>query len=169
MPRTASNETSIKKAERDITSTEAIEAVLSKASVCRLGMCDGHIPYVVPLNFAHKGTTIYLHCAREGRKVDILRKNPNVCFQIDRDGGYLPSKDPDNACRSDYRYQSLIATGTASFLETAAARQEALDALCMKYHGTTAPMKPMDAGPCVLALTFDKDDISVKQSGDWHD
>jgi hypothetical protein len=50
--------------------------------VGRLASCADNVPYVVPLSYAYDGEYIYCHTG-EGRKVEILRKNPTVCFQVD--------------------------------------------------------------------------------------
>jgi len=73
--------------DRAVDSLTEITSILEDCQVCRLAMCDEDMPYIVPLNFGYTLTdgvlTLYFHCAPEGRKVDILRRNPRVCFEMD--------------------------------------------------------------------------------------
>ena len=100
-----------------ITDTTVIDSLLTKATICRLGICADNVPYVVPMNFAHDGNTLFLHCAKKGKRYNILKQNPNVCFEIDIDGGPIASTAPQNACKSSYAYQSLIAYGKVRFID----------------------------------------------------
>lgn len=62
--------------------TPEIERLLTKEVVGRVGCTDGHMVYVVPISYAYDGEYIYCH-THEGLKVDIMRKNPVVCFEVD--------------------------------------------------------------------------------------
>jgi len=64
-----------------LTSTQ-INNILSSQSVCRLACTDGKKPYVTPVTYAYDGKFIYGQ-TQEGTKLNILRKNPNVCLQMD--------------------------------------------------------------------------------------
>lgn len=59
-----------------------IEYLLYCQVVGRIGCYSGNEVYVVPITYAYDGSYIYGH-TREGKKIDMMRKNPNVCFQID--------------------------------------------------------------------------------------
>ena len=71
--------------DKQITDASEIEDILRKASVCRLALCDEGRPYIVPLCFGYKDNVLYFHSASAGKKLDILRKNNNVCFEVDID------------------------------------------------------------------------------------
>jgi nitroimidazol reductase NimA-like FMN-containing flavoprotein (pyridoxamine 5'-phosphate oxidase superfamily) len=62
--------------------TEQIEIVLKFHMVGRLGCHADGITYIVPISYAYEDNTIYIH-TQEGMKVDLLRKNPEICFQVD--------------------------------------------------------------------------------------
>lgn len=152
--------------ERDVTCKDTIEKVLSNVSVCRLGMCSGNKPYVVPLNFTHQGTTIFIHGSNVGRKIDVLNENPNVFFEATREGALVPTSDSENMCRSDYSFQCLMADGVVEVVQDAEEKARVLDALCTKYYGKTGIMpKAAIHGTCVLKIELTG--ISVKQSGVW--
>ncbi len=64
-----------------LTHTQIVN-VLSSQVMGRLACTDGKHPYIVPVTYAYDGEYIYGQ-ANEGTKLSILRKNPNVCFEID--------------------------------------------------------------------------------------
>jgi len=64
-----------------LTSKE-IEHFLSTQQVGRIGCFDKDLVYVVPTSYAYIDGIIYAH-AKEGMKLEIMRKNPSVCFEVD--------------------------------------------------------------------------------------
>jgi nitroimidazol reductase NimA-like FMN-containing flavoprotein (pyridoxamine 5'-phosphate oxidase superfamily) len=63
-------------------SPNEIETLLYKQMVGRLGCHDKDVIYIVPISYAYDGKDIYCH-SYEGKKMEIMRSNPNVCFQVD--------------------------------------------------------------------------------------
>ncbi|MDO4582870.1 MAG: pyridoxamine 5'-phosphate oxidase family protein [Planctomycetia bacterium] len=121
--------------EREITDPKKIQAILEKCDVCRIGLTDETAPYIVPMNFGfslENGLlTLYFHGASEGRKLDLIRKNPHVGWEMDTnhqllEGGNLP-------CRYGMAYQSLIGTGTITILETTEEKQFGLQKIMEHY------------------------------------
>lgn len=89
---------------------------------------DGSAPYCLPLSFVRMGDNLYFHCAREGRKTDLLRRSPqvSVTFVADDRPHFIPP-----AMYSTW-FQSAIVTGTAGEVTDPAEKTEALRALCQK-------------------------------------
>ena len=85
-------------------------------------------PYCLPLSFVRTGDELYFHCAREGRKIDLMRRFPRVCvtFVGDDRPVFVPP-----AMYSTW-FQSVIVTGTAEEVTDPAEKTEALRALCQK-------------------------------------
>ena len=102
----------MRRADRELKAIEDIIAVLNKNKVMRLAMTDGDMPYIVPLNYGfvyeNGAVTVYFHCACEGRKLDILAKNNNVCFETDGGHELITGKTD---CAYSFRYESVIGTG----------------------------------------------------------
>ncbi len=71
--------------DKEITDSGEIAAIMDKAAVCRIALVDGNCPYIFPVNFVVRNNYLYFHSSPEGRKIDILRKNNRVCFEIDID------------------------------------------------------------------------------------
>ena len=128
----------MRRKDRQITDTLAIRAILEGEDVLHLGLCDGGIPYVVPMSYGYTMTedgrlTLHLHCADEGRKLDILRKNPHVCFEISRKVR-IAYDEKTGSCTAKYR--SVIGSGKAIIEEDAQDKLCSLHAL-MKQAGHT--------------------------------
>lgn len=138
-----------------------IRSVLEKARVCRLGMVDGDKPYVVPLCFGYDGDTLYFHGALKGRKIDILQKNPNVCFEFDAIAETITAEDP---CGWSMQYRSVVGFGQAALVEDPAGKREALKIIMAQYTegAFTFPANKVDA-TIVIRVTIDS--MTGKQSG----
>ncbi len=121
----------MRRANREITSLEEIEQVLQEAQVCRLAMVDEEgMPYIVPLNYGYKDNVLYFHCAREGRKLDILKKNNRVCFEVDID---MVIVGGEKACNYTAKYKSVIGIGKAYFVDDHEGMKAGLDVLMAQY------------------------------------
>ncbi len=83
-------------------------------------------PYAVPLNYVLLDSTIYVHSAHEGHKIDNLRENPRVSFAVVESAEVIPKK-------FDTAYRSVILFGTARLVTDALEKQTALEALMNKY------------------------------------
>ena len=120
----------MRRKEKEIIDRAELEAVIAEAQVCRLAMCDGAHPYVVPLCFGYADGTFYFHCALEGRKLDVLRKNPNVCLELEAGVALKPGV---KACDWGMNFRSVIAFGRAEWVEDPGARRLALDLIMAHY------------------------------------
>ncbi len=120
----------MRRKDKEITDRRQIEAVIEDAAVCRLAMADEAGPYLVPLCFGFGDNTLYFHSAGDGRKLGILRKNPRVCFELDGDTAV---RTGEKACDFSMHYRSVIGFGRVVFVETAAAKREALDIIMRHY------------------------------------
>lgn len=124
----------MRKKEKELINNKEIEQIFKEAHVCRLGMVDGKIPYIVPMNFGYRDNILYFHSALSGRKIDILRENPNVCFEIDIPGEVINSKE---ACSWSMNYRSIIGEGKAEFIWDEDEKADALNIIMGHYSGKT--------------------------------
>ena len=125
----------MRKANREISDPSAIRAIMEEALVCRIGLCDEGMPYVVPMNFGLGENCLFLHCATEGQKLDILRRNDRVCFEMDL---LREIKEGPAACGWSARYESVIGFGKAIFVDDPAEKRFALDRI-MNHYSTIGP------------------------------
>lgn len=109
---------------------EEMEAVLKRAEVGRIALSDGERPYVIPLNFYYEAGVIAFHCAWKGKKLDILAKNPNCCFEVDEFRGEV-SYHYDSLCHLDY--DSVLAFGRARIENEEEAKLQFFQQLHAKY------------------------------------
>jgi len=120
----------MRRKDKEMTDPDAIASVIRRSTVCRLGMSDGNQPYVIPMSFGYKDGAVYFHCAPEGRKIEILRKNPRVCIEFDVD---CRLKTGNSACKWGFYFQSAIAFGVAVFIENSTEKQAAMDIIMRQY------------------------------------
>jgi nitroimidazol reductase NimA-like FMN-containing flavoprotein (pyridoxamine 5'-phosphate oxidase superfamily) len=123
----------MRKLNKKITDVSVVIDLLNTCHVGRLGMVgrDGR-PMVKPLNFAYHDGRIYFHCARDGEKLDDIRHDNRVCFEVDLPVAYVKGTT-GNPCRAEYLYRSVIVRGRAIIVEDPVERLLALDCLMAKY------------------------------------
>jgi nitroimidazol reductase NimA-like FMN-containing flavoprotein (pyridoxamine 5'-phosphate oxidase superfamily) len=151
----------MRRAEKEIKDRKAIEEILRRATVCRLGLCDGHLPYVVPLSFGYEENRLYFHSAPEGRKMEIIKANPQVCFEVDVDEEYVAAEVP---CDWTVKYSSVIGFGKAHLLESAEEKRRALDVILAHYSSGKYEY-PLGTLDTVAVVRVDIDRMTGKQAG----
>ena len=151
----------MKREEKEITSREDIEEIIRLADVCRLALCNGDRPYVVPLCFGYESGALYFHCAPHGRKLEILENNRNVCFEMDVDHGLVPAKTP---CTWGFRYRSVVGFGQASWINDPASKREALK-IIMRHYSQEAFDFPEDALARTVVIKVTVQDITGRKAG----
>lgn len=108
----------MRRLDRNIERIEDILSVLDHSKICHLAMVDkDNQPYVVPLNYGYEykrgQLSLFMHCAKEGQKLDILRSNPSVCFEADSASGLISGPQ---ACDYSQKFESVIAFGQAEIV-----------------------------------------------------
>lgn len=81
-------------------SNDEMEAVLRNNLIGRLGCTDGTVPYIIPINYVYDGKCIIAH-SLEGMKIDMMRKNSGVCFEVDEIKSFTKWKTV--ICRGEYQ------------------------------------------------------------------
>ena len=121
----------MRRADREVTDAGKIREILENAQIVHIGMVDDGRPYVVPMHYGYQYEngvlTLYMHGSKEGRKCDILAKNPQVFIEIETDvedasGGDIP-------CNYGAFYASIMGDGKAAILTDTAEKVEALQIL----------------------------------------
>ena len=109
---------------------EKMEALIKNSTVCRLGINNGKTPYIVPLNFGYHDNTLYFHSGPNGKKLELLKSNPNVCFELDR---VTKIVEADKPCSWSVECQSVIGSGKVKFIENAEYKIKALKVIISQY------------------------------------
>jgi uncharacterized protein len=153
----------MRKKEKEIKDTDSLVQIFKEAQVCRLGMFDGELPYIVPMNFGYSDNILYFHSALSGRKIDIIKNNPNVCFELDIQGDLI---DSDKACNWSMKYKSIIGSGKVVFIENEKEKINALNIIMDHYSGKGEWDFNIRMMERTLVFRVEIKEISAKQSGD---
>ena len=151
----------MRRKENEITDKTAMESIILKSSVCRLALSEENRPYIVPLCFGYEDDTLYFHSAREGRKLDILRKNNKVCFEFDIDHEIV---EADDACRWGMKYQSVIGFGKGSIIDDIESKRKALN-IIMQHYSRNAYEYPDKIVKKTVIIKGEIEHMTGKQSG----
>jgi nitroimidazol reductase NimA-like FMN-containing flavoprotein (pyridoxamine 5'-phosphate oxidase superfamily) len=151
----------MRKKEREITGIEEIDEILKKAEICRIGLTDGDEPYVVPVCFGYEGNTLYFHSAPEGRKIDLIKKNGRVCFEIDTDVEIVSAEKP---CAWTVRYRSVMGVGRAVILEKNEEKKHGLNVIMRQYSKNITGLE-FETLDLTSVVKIEIENISAKKSG----
>jgi len=125
----------IRRKEKAIDSRDEMIAVLETSKYITIAMCQNDIPYLVTLSHGYdrENDCIYFHCAREGKKVDILTENSIIWGQAIEDHGYA-----DGAC--DHLYATIQFKGNVSFVEDMKEKEHALRIMINSLESNPEPV-----------------------------
>lgn len=154
----------MRRKDREVTEAAAIEGLISRCNCCRLGLCDEGEVYIVPLSFGYElrsdGYVLYFHGANEGRKLDLIRKNPKAGFEMDTN---YALNEAEAACGYSARFQSIIGNGIVSIVTE---REEKLHGLCLlmeHYAGKDAWSFDERAVNAVTVFKLEVTELSCKE------
>jgi uncharacterized protein len=152
----------MRRAEKEITDKKEIAEIMQKAASCQIALVDDNYPYIVSVNYACYENHLYFHSAKEGRKIDILRKNSNVCFFMEVDTEIVRGDTP---CGWGTKYKSVVGFGKAFFIENREEKIKALDYLMEKYGDTGSHIYKDDALEKVIVIDIRVEQVTGKKSG----
>jgi uncharacterized protein len=124
----------MRRIDKETTDINAFEEIIRKADVCRIAIANDNIPYIVTLNFGYTVTPelrLYFHCASEGRKLDMIRKNNFICFEMDTDHQLNRGI---RGCDWAMKYSSVVGYGYISVIKESGEKRSGLDCI-MKHYG----------------------------------
>jgi len=127
----------MRKSRQEIRDKAVLEEVLSGAEICRLSMLDGDLPYIIPVNYGYRNGHIYIHSAPEGKKIDLLKQNTQVCFEVEDTVEIVKGEE---ACDWTTRYRSVVGYGRVEILSDPQSKQEGLEVI-MAQHGASELVK----------------------------
>lgn len=116
-----------------------MKELLTRALAGRLGTCKDNQPYVIPITFVYDAGKIYFHSAPQGKKIENMKANPRVCFQVD-EYCLVPSSIP---CEFTMHYRSVLVFGKVCFLTSHKEKLRALRSIVDKYDAAHSA-KPID-------------------------
>ncbi len=151
----------MRRTELEVTDKTGIVKIIRRARICHVGLCDNGFPYVFPVNFGFRDDTVYIHCALKGRKIDIIRKNPNACVEF---VGAHEIFRAEKGCDWSATYESVIGEGRAVIVEDSVEKREALKILMSQYSDESYEFGEKDASR-VGVIKIELRNITGKKSG----
>ncbi len=154
----------LRRKDREVVDHDKIMNVIKNCHCCRLGFYDCGDVYIVPLNFGVVGDidslTLYFHGAFEGRKAELIKKNPSVGFEMDRGYELQTANVP---CGYSAKFESIIGTGKVSVVEDFAEKVEGLTSIMKQATGKSdwEFNEKMVNGVCVFKLEVES--LSCKE------
>ena len=116
----------MRRKDREITNFNEMIEIIKKCDSCVLALNDEGFPYLVPMNFGmdiEDGRLyLYFHCAKEGRKLELIQKDNRASFEMDCEHK-LVLQEEEMECSMGYA--SVIGQGTIEFV----AEEDKFDAL----------------------------------------
>ena len=153
----------MRRTDKEITDQTLISQIIEKAQICRLGLAKDNIPYVLPVSFGFDGTAIYFHTAKEGRKIDFMTANDQVCFEFEH--GVQLIRNESNPCKWTFSFQSVIGYGTVRELTDLPEKTAGLNQIMTHYSGRAWPFTRDDLGAIrVWRIAIER--LTGKQSKD---
>ncbi len=130
----------MRRTEREVTSIDSIFDILSRCTVIRIAMNDETSPYIIPMTFGPEFTdgkiVVYFHSALEGRKNELLAKNPNVTVEAD-----LYYRTEETGMGITAKYESVIGHGKAERLTETKEKVHGLKIILDHYSRSGFPVE----------------------------
>jgi hypothetical protein len=121
----------MRKTNQEIRDRQVLQEILQGAVICRIAMMDGDRPYILPVNYGYSDGCLFIHSAPEGKKIDLLRKNRQVCFEVEDRPEVIKG---ERACDWTTRYRSVVGYGEVEILTDEAGMRRGME-IIMAQHG----------------------------------
>jgi nitroimidazol reductase NimA-like FMN-containing flavoprotein (pyridoxamine 5'-phosphate oxidase superfamily) len=155
----------MRRKDREITDKTEIIKIIDKCEVCRLGLSDDNVPYIIPMNYGYKYEndilTLYFHCAKEGKKLDIIGRNPRACFEMDCSHKLIIAEE---AWHYTMEYESVVGEGEIHLCDDVEDKVEGLNLLMEKYEKNKKFTFPDHIIDSVAILKLEVSEFTGKRS-----
>ncbi|VAX21018.1 hypothetical protein MNBD_NITROSPINAE04-2221 [hydrothermal vent metagenome] len=121
----------MRRSDKKLDDREVVESLLIEEKIGRIGTCGPNGPMIKPVNFLYLNGDIYFHSSYEGEKMEHIKADPRVVFEIERDCRYLPAKNAP--CEASFAYSCVIIRGRAELVEKPEEKIKIFTALMSKY------------------------------------
>ena len=151
----------MRREDKEIKDKNEMESIVKRATVCRVALSENDVPYVVPVNFGYKDDCLYFHSAPKGKKIEIIKQNNNVCFEVDIDQEVVETGTP---CNWDMKYRSVIGSGKAFLVDALEEKRRALNIIVEHYSGDPDEY-PESAVRDLAIIKIEIESMTGKKSG----
>jgi uncharacterized protein len=155
----------MRKANLEIKDKAILEDILTRSKICRLAMIDNGLPYILPFNYGFHENCIYIHSAPVGKKIDLLRENPLVCFEVEQQADII---EDEVACKWSTLYQSVVGYGNVEIISDFEEKRRGLE-IIMTKHGFKGKMEfDRKEVEFIVILKLSISTMTGKQSSNWN-
>jgi nitroimidazol reductase NimA-like FMN-containing flavoprotein (pyridoxamine 5'-phosphate oxidase superfamily) len=154
----------MRRQDKEIKDQGLIQEILIKSEVCRLGLVDNDEVYIVPVNYAYENGLIYIHSAPNSRKIEIIKKNNRVSFEIEFSSEIIKNEIP---CKWTAKYRSIMGKGIVVIENDIESKKRGLNLIMIKYGADMELNYDESALSRMILLKLKIDSITGKQSGNW--
>lgn len=153
----------MRKRNREVKDKEIINKILNESLICRVALNDNKYPYIVPMNYGHKDNVLYFHCALKGKKIDLIKQDNNVCFEIEFHHEIMKYEE---SCQWTTKYRSIIGFGSIEIVTDFEEKERGLDVI-MQQHGKNDNKYNKKHVNAMNLLKLSIDSLTAKQSDGW--
>jgi nitroimidazol reductase NimA-like FMN-containing flavoprotein (pyridoxamine 5'-phosphate oxidase superfamily) len=154
----------MRRQDKEITDKGLIQEIIAKSQICRLGLVDKGEAYIIPVNYAYENGLIYIHSAPNGRKIEILKQNNQVSFEIEFSSEIIKNEIP---CTWSTKYRSVMGKGIITIESDLESKKRGLILIMQKY-GADMELKFDElALSRMTILKLKINTVTGKQSGCW--
>jgi nitroimidazol reductase NimA-like FMN-containing flavoprotein (pyridoxamine 5'-phosphate oxidase superfamily) len=156
----------MRKSSQEIKDKATLEEILSTSEICRLGFIDKNRPYILPFNYGYQDNCIYVHCANEGKKIDLIKQNNQVCIEIEQSAKI---EKYEKACKWTTKYRSLIGYGLVEIITDYEQKRQGLD-IIMRHNGANSSHNlnyERNKVDSMSILKIEITEMTGKQSSNW--
>lgn len=146
----------MRRKDREVLGDENIAKIIEQCTTCHIAMVDGAdagMPYVIPMSFGYSlmdgVLELYFHCAHVGKKLDCIRKNPNVAFSMCVENRIEIHEDV--YCKSGRFYASVVGQGKAEIVEDSAEKCRGLSLLMERQ--AAGALQSASSAPSMYAVS----------------
>lgn len=150
----------MRRTDKEVKDPGILEEIITSATVLRLAMFDEPYPYLVPVSFGYRDGVFFFHSAPEGRKVELLKRNNRVGFEVEVESGVIAGPTP---CKWSVAYASVIGTGRTFFIEDQQEKWQALE-LIFRHYSREPFEVPLSALDRVALIRIEVTDMTGKKS-----
>ena len=155
----------MRRKDREVTDLSQLEKIIQQCDCIHLGLLDGDSPYVVPMNFGYERAgdqfTFYMHAASEGKKLSLIKANPNASFCMDTGHGLVKGEVP---CSWSFLYESVMGRGRINLVQEPEEKRRGLQAAMAHYSGSRELLEFPDAMMNRVAiLKLEAENLTGKQ------
>ena len=155
----------MRRIKQEITDKRIIEEMLSQSTICRIAMVDQGEAYLLPFNYGYRENCIYIHSAAHGKKIDVLRAHPRVCFEVEQKSDLVKG---EKACDWSTLFRSVVGYGDIEIITEPGEKKEGLEVIMAQHGGADFTDFDENNVNAVVILKLVIDSITGKQSSNWN-